>query len=143
MTESMHPDNDTHKAFQQIIKKMEQELLKNDKKPEFDPDCAETIEIEAPVLDENNNFYIEKIEAVTSSDMLTLFDLDELCTESGHKTCWEYGNFDRLHIFSKNLQRRACIHIEYTYVVDVGEGPKKIKNDKTLLKYLELKNIGC
>lgn len=109
----------------------------SDKAPEFDPTRAEVFEVELPYIDAEGNQLTKKVEAINACELPDLNTLDDSYTEKGNITCWEHGNFDRLHVFSSDLQKRSTIHIEYTYVVNTGESEKRFKSTQNLMQYLE------
>lgn len=112
-----------------------------DEAPIFDPTKAEIMEIEVSYIKDNGIEDKKVVEAINAEELPGLDYLDDTFTEKGNITCWEHGNFDRLHIFSNDLQKRSTIHIEYTYVVNMGTGEKKFKSAQNLTKYLEICGI--
>ena len=142
MTQSDSSSQNFEKEMKRLAKKIEDDIFAKDATPEFDPSCAAIDEVELYCIDEYGNKRKEIFEAITAGDLIDLYDLERLYDDQGNKTCWQHGNFDRLHVFSKDLQKRACINIEYTYIVDLGDGPIRMKSDKTLTEYLALKGIG-
>lgn len=76
------------------------------------------------------------------SECLQNFELPDLnylaaiCHENGNRTVWENDKIEHLNIFSKDLQSRAKIHIEYNYIINIANKSYKFNTNSELKRFL-------
>jgi hypothetical protein len=108
--------------FNRFLELQEQKMILIDKETELEQEL-----LELPDLTET-----ERVQE--------LLFIQRIYQASGYRTLYDEENL-RIHIFAKNLEKRAHIQFNVVYYVDIGQGVRKYKTAQGLINYLKKHDI--